>query len=76
MPVEELTDITAIALPPRRDYHTLAGFVLEQLGHIPELSETFDADDWRFEIVDLDGRRIDKILARRLPQRSKLVRPA
>jgi putative hemolysin len=76
MPVEELTDITAIPLPQRRDYHTLAGFVLEQLGHLPELGETFDSGDWRFEIVDLDGRRIDKILARRLPQRSKALRTA
>jgi putative hemolysin len=76
MPVEELTDITAIALPPRRDFHTLAGFALEQLGHIPELGETFDSGDWRFEVVDLDGRRIDKILARRLPQRSKALRSA
>jgi putative hemolysin len=76
MPVEELTDITAIALPQRRDFHTLAGFVLEQLGHIPELGESFDQGDWRFEIVDLDGRRIDKVLARRLPQRSKALRSA
>jgi putative hemolysin len=76
MPVEELTDITAIALPQRRDFHTLAGFVLEQLGHIPELGETFDSGDWRFEIIDLDGRRIDKVLARRLPQRSKALRSA
>ncbi|MFL5260737.1 MAG: hemolysin family protein [Hyphomicrobiales bacterium] len=76
MPVDELTDITAIELPQRRDFHTLAGFALEQLGHIPELGETFDSGDWRFEIVDLDGRRIDKILARRLPQRSKVLRSA
>jgi putative hemolysin len=74
MPVEDLTDITAIALPQRRDFHTLAGFVLEQLGRIPELGETFDSGDWRFEVVDLDGRRIDKVLARRLPQRSKTLR--
>jgi putative hemolysin len=76
MPVDELTDITAIELPQRRDFHTLAGFALEQFGHIPELGETFDSGDWRFEIVDLDGRRIDKILARRLPQRSKVLRSA
>jgi putative hemolysin len=75
MPVEEMTDITGIALPARRDFHTLAGFVLERLGRIPELGETLDQGDWRFEVVDLDGRRIDKVLARRLPKRVKALHP-
>ncbi len=44
------------------EYTTLAGFVLSQLGHIPVPGETFDWQDWRFEVVDLDGRRIDKVL--------------
>lgn len=45
------------------EYTTLAGFVLSQLGHIPVPGETFDWRNWRFEVVDLDGRRIDKVLA-------------
>jgi putative hemolysin len=45
------------------EYTTLAGFVLTQLGHIPVPGEVFDWNDWRFEVVDLDGRRIDKVLA-------------
>jgi len=45
------------------DFHTIAGFALAQLGHIPEVGETFDHGDWRFEIIDMDGRRIDKLLA-------------
>lgn len=49
-------------------FHTIAGFALFQLGRIPETGESFDYEDWRFEIVDMDGRRIDKLLAtRRLP---------
>ncbi|MDL2407388.1 hemolysin family protein [Rhizobium calliandrae] len=47
------------------NFHTLAGFALYQLGHIPEVGESFTFDGWHFEIVDLDGMRIDKILARR-----------
>lgn len=43
-------------------YTTLAGFVLHQLEHIPEVGERFDWKGWRFEVVDLDGRRIDKVL--------------
>jgi putative hemolysin len=49
------------------EYTTLAGFVLSQLGHIPVPGETFDWKDWRFEVVDLDGRRIDKVLASARP---------
>jgi len=45
------------------EFTTLAGFVLFQLGHIPVPGETFDWRNWRFEVVDLDGRRIDKVMA-------------
>jgi len=45
------------------EYTTLAGFVLEQLGHLPTAGEAFQWKNWRFEVVDLDGRRIDKVLA-------------
>jgi len=50
------------------NFHTLAGFALYQLGHLPEVGESFSFGDWHFEIVDLDGMRIDKILAQRGPQ--------
>jgi len=43
-----------------------AGFVLDWLGHLPQIAESLDTQGWRFEIVDLDGRRVDKILATRL----------
>jgi putative hemolysin len=66
MPADEMADRLSIALPPRRSYHTAAGFVLSQLGRLPEIGESFDSQGWRFEIVDLDGRRIDKILASRI----------
>jgi putative hemolysin len=47
------------------DYTTLAGFVLAQLGHLPTTGETFRWRGLRFEIVDMDGRRIDKLLVHR-----------
>lgn len=47
------------------DFVTLAGFVLRQCGHIPQVGEHFVWNDCRFEVVDLDGRRIDKVLASR-----------
>jgi putative hemolysin len=46
------------------EYTTLAGFVLFQLGHIPQAGETFDWKDWHFEVVGLDGRRIEKVRAK------------
>jgi magnesium and cobalt exporter, CNNM family len=66
MPVDEMADRLGIAIPPDRSYHTAAGFVLLRLGRLPDVGEYFDTQGWRFEIVDLDGRGIDKILTTRL----------
>jgi putative hemolysin len=49
-----------------RDYQTLAGFVLFQRGHVPETGEHFEWNGLRIEIVDMDRRRIDKLLVKRL----------
>lgn len=45
-----------------QDFDTVAGFVLHELEHIPETGENFNWRDFRFEIIDMDGQRIDKIL--------------
>jgi putative hemolysin len=66
MPADEMADRLSIVLPAERGYHTAAGFVLTQFGHLPAVGESFDSQGWRFEVVDLDGRRIDKILAGRI----------
>jgi CBS domain containing-hemolysin-like protein len=52
---------------PDEDFHTIAGFSLFRLGRIPVAGDSFEWDGWRFEIVDMDGRRIDKLLVSRLP---------
>ncbi|KAF0131450.1 MAG: hypothetical protein FD152_2029 [Xanthobacteraceae bacterium] len=62
-----MADLLGVTLPERRDYETLAGFVLAHMKHLPTTGETVDALGWRFEVVDMDGRRIDKVLASRLP---------
>ncbi len=66
MPVDEMADRIGIRLPQQRDYETVAGFVLSHLQHIPETGEHIEAGGWRFEVVDLDHRRIDKVLASRI----------
>jgi putative hemolysin len=60
-----LSDRLGIRLPGDRDYSTVAGFALSVLKHLPETGETFRHDGWRFEIVDMDGRKIDKLIASR-----------
>lgn len=67
MRADEFAELLGIELPQRHSYQTVAGFVLNQLGHLPSLGETFTAHAWKFEIVDLDGRRIDKLIAAREP---------
>ena len=65
LPTDEMAEILNITLPEKRDYETLAGFVLSHMHHLPEVGEHVDALGWRFEVIDLDGRRIDKVLAAR-----------
>lgn len=67
MPADEMAELLGVKLPERRDYQTVAGFVLASLRHLPAVGEAVDILGWRFEIVDMDGRRIDKILVCRAP---------
>src|SRR3954451_6323514 len=64
-----LTDRLGMTLPNDRDYSTVAGFALSVLKHLPETGETFKHDGWSFEIVDIDGRKIDKLIASRAKKR-------
>lgn len=54
------------ALAKDEDYATIAGFMLHNFGHIPVSGEHFPFEGWCFEVVDLDGRRIDKVLVYKL----------
>ncbi|CCV15761.1 hemolysin family protein [Mesorhizobium sp. STM 4661] len=67
MQADEMADVLGIDLPENRDYETVAGYVLSHMHHLPATGECVDAQGWRFEVVDLDGRRIDKLIATRLP---------
>jgi putative hemolysin len=66
MPADEMADQLGITLPERRDYETVAGLVIGELQHLPNTGESVEALGWRFEVVDLDGRRIDKVLVSRI----------
>jgi putative hemolysin len=59
---DSLAERLGIELPEDRDYATVAGLALAVLKHLPEEGEYFHEQGWRFEIVDMDGRKIDKLL--------------
>jgi putative hemolysin len=62
MAADALADRLGIDLPEDRDYATVAGLALAALKRLPGEGESFVEQGWRFEVVDLDGRRIDKLL--------------
>jgi putative hemolysin len=62
---DTLADRLGVTLPEDRDYATAAGFALSVLRHIPDTGETFRYDGWTIEVVDMDGRRVDKLLVSR-----------
>ncbi|MBS9476781.1 hemolysin family protein [Ancylobacter radicis] len=64
-PIDELADVLAIRLPQDSSFHTAAGFMLHELKRLPQEGAAFEAMGWRFEVVDMDGRRVDKILVAR-----------
>jgi putative hemolysin len=66
MRADEMADLLDIVVPENRAYETVAGFVLSHLHRLPATGESVDAMGWRFEVVDLDGRRIDKVMVSRM----------
>ena len=65
--VKELLNIDQLPDEARIGYQTLGGFLLSQLGSIPSSGQHFTWNNIRFEIIDMDGRRIDKVLVKRNP---------
>ena len=65
-----LSDRIGVSMASDRDYSTVAGFALSVLKQIPVTGEVFKFDGFRFEVVDMDGRKIDKLLVNR-PRRRK-----
>lgn len=65
MPADEFTDRMGVSRSLSGEYDTVAGLVLHQLGHMATLGEVFEVAGLRFEVIDLDGLRIDKVLVTR-----------
>ncbi|MFN3439520.1 MAG: hemolysin family protein [Acidovorax sp.] len=71
IPVPELKDrlnLDAVPEEERGRYHTLSGMVMLLTGTLPKVTDTVEWEGWRLEVVDMDGKTIDKILATRVPE--------
>jgi putative hemolysin len=71
IPVPELKDRLDLKALPEEDrgrYNTLAGMIMLLLGRLPRTADHVEWDGWRFEVVDMDGKRIDKVLVSPAPQ--------
>jgi putative hemolysin len=66
MPVDEFREKLGVPVPREARYETVAGFMLEEMNHLPNIGESFERAPFRFEVMDLDGRRIDKVLVSRI----------
>ncbi len=74
LPIPELKDhlgLKAVPEEERGGYHTLSGMVMWLLGRLPQTGDIATWENWRLEVVDLDGKRIDKVLASRIPEPDK-----
>jgi len=71
IPIPELKDRLGLKETPEEDkgrYHTLSGMMMWLLSRLPSTGDIAEWENWQFEVVDLDGKRIDKVLAHRLPE--------
>jgi len=69
--VDEFKEIFQLPVLPHEDeYETLSGFVMVSLGRVPQPSDRFEWNGLKFEVMDMDGRRVDKVLVTTLPQRA------
>ncbi|GAA5159652.1 hemolysin family protein [Viridibacterium curvum] len=70
IPIPELKDrlhLKAVPEEEKERYHTLSGMLMLTLGRIPDTADKIEWEGWSFEIMDMDGKRIDKVLASLLP---------
>ena len=75
--VDEFKEIFKLHVLPHEDeYETLSGFVMVSLGRVPQATDHFEWHSLRFEVIDMDGRRVDKVLVTSLPPRSAGQEPA
>lgn len=71
LPVSEFKDyfeFEELPLEEKNGYNTVAGFVVTNIGHIPQAGNYFVWEGYRFEVIDMDGTRVDKVMITQVPQ--------
>jgi putative hemolysin len=79
MPINELKarlDLDELPMEDRGRYNTLAGLLMAVSGHLPAIGEKITCEGWLFEVLDLDGKRVDKVLASEVPRALSGTLPA
>ena len=79
IPIPEMKDRLELKVAPEEDkgrYHTLSGMVMLLLGRVPSAGDYCDWEGWRFEVADMDGKRIDKVLASPLLEENTTLPPS
>lgn len=66
MPIDEFAEHLGLAMPDEGGFETVAGFVIHRFGELPKIGQSITISGWRIEIVDMDERRIDKVLVSRI----------
>jgi putative hemolysin len=76
VPTDEIKDLTRLPQLPGEEtgaFHTLGGFMMAQMNRIPSVADHFMVEGFRFEVMDMDGRRVDRVLI--VPPKRQRVRP-
>jgi putative hemolysin len=79
IPIPDLKDRLTLASVPEEEsakYHTLSGMLLLLMGRLPTTGDHVEWGGWKFEVVDMDGRRIDKVLATRTAEPVEAPKPS
>jgi len=68
--LKDRLNLDSVPEEERGRYHTLSGMMMLLTGRLPKVADTIEWQDWKFEIVDMDGKTIDKVLATSMPKDS------
>jgi putative hemolysin len=73
--IDDLKEVLKLSKLPDEEsgsYQTLGGLVMLQVGRVPVTGDAFETEGYKFEVVDMDGKRVDKVLVTKLPESTKL----
>jgi putative hemolysin len=71
MRTDELRDTLSLQFEHPEEYTTLGGYVMFKLNKVPQVGDKFDSDNYTFEVVDMDGKRVDKVLVKKFSEKQE-----